>query len=70
MSSESMDWSNPNDESIAYPTIEGVAVYHNNRGNIVIRQHDTDHQDDRFVFIPLSMVPTLIRALRAAVKDA
>lgn len=70
VSSDSMDWMDPNDDSIAYPTIEGVAVYTNNRNMIVIRQHETDHNDSRFIFIPPAMVPTLIRALRKAVKDA
>lgn len=64
--SEQFDWFD--DESIAFPTVNGVAVYRNDHGGLVIRQEGTEHEDDLIIWIPADRIPAFRKALARALK--
>ena len=54
------EWS----ESIAIPTVRGIAVYQNSGGDIVIRQQNLDSDEDSVIWIPIDQLSALIAALQ------
>lgn len=66
--SDEFTWDDPSDT--VFPTTQGVAVYRNKDGDIVIRQEARYLDDeDSFIVIPESRVDDLILALQG-VRDS
>jgi hypothetical protein len=57
-----------NKESIVVKSVEAIAVYTNELGDIVIRQQNMMGDDDYFVSFPKSSINALIKALKAEAK--
>lgn len=56
------DW---DDESVVFPTTQGVAVYLNDGREVVIRQQAGPcDNEDAFIVIPRSNIQALIQALQ------
>lgn len=50
---EITDWTSESmQDSIVFPTVQGVAVYLNEVGDVVLRQQGIDGHDDSFVVVP------------------
>lgn len=59
----SVDWND--NAQLVFPTTQGVAVYRNTEGNIVICQQAADmHDEDDYVIVPRAHLPALITALQ------
>ncbi|HEL3751349.1 TPA: hypothetical protein UMV35_003687 [Stenotrophomonas maltophilia] len=64
--SDKFNWSTTDRDTIVVPSVRGVAVYENDRGDVVIRQEAGPLDDeDSFVIVPKAFVPALIKALQA-----
>ncbi len=68
MDKDTFTWSDK--ELIIQEPINALAVYANQFGDIVIREHDPFEPEDRFIAIPRSVIPKLIKALRATLKES
>ena len=55
---------------IVFQTIEQVEIFANLRGEITIKQDDAMGGDPALVSIPIAYVSAVIKAIRAAKKDA
>lgn len=55
-------------ESVVVPTMEGIAVYTNPHGDIVIRQQNTMGDDDAVVVIARSTASKVAKAIQAEAK--
>lgn len=55
--------------SLVFPSAQGLAIYRNPAGDVVLRQEaaPTD-EDDTFIFIPVMYVEAVIEAIRRAAK--
>ena len=63
--SEGFAWGNTSDE-VVFKSVQGVAVYSNPDGDIVIRQQASPLDDeDQVVIIPSDRVETLIFAIKS-----
>lgn len=51
---EDFNWTNVDDDELIVPTVMGIAVYRNPKGEIVIRQQGGMLEPDTFVVVPLS----------------
>ncbi len=68
--SDKFDWSKTDSDTVVVPSVRGVAVYENDRDDVVIRQEAGSLDgDDDFVIIPRAFVPALIKALQAVVEE-
>lgn len=64
--SDKFNWSTTDADTIVVPSVRGVAVYENDRGEVVIRQEAGPLDDeDSFVIVPKTFLPALIRAIQA-----
>lgn len=61
------------EECVVVVPVQGIAVYLNAEGDVVIRQQalqtSQGDQEDQFVVVPVSLVQTLLSAVRRAVSD-
>lgn len=58
------------DESVVFPTVQGVAVYKNDHGDIVLAQEGLLGGDESFVYIPIIHVASVIRAMEKIAAEA
>jgi len=69
MSEGDFDWRS--DDSIVIRQCDSVAVYVNPRRQVVLRAEADAYDDgDRFIYLDPLRVPALIKALRAAAREA
>lgn len=65
-------WSGPDaTEGVVIPSVQAVAVYTNQDGDIVIRQEGAGHGDtpeDQVIFIPRSMAKAIAKAVSDELK--
>lgn len=58
------------DESICIRRIDGLAVYANTKGDIVIRQQSNNpHDEDSFVYVPVEYAENLISKLQSVIIE-
>ncbi len=66
--SDTFNWNDLGDSERVVETVRAVAVYRNERGDIVIRQErDWNEEEDSFVVLPVKAAETLIQKLRALI---
>lgn len=65
---ESWSWYESDNEAVIVPSVQGVAVYTNPSGDVVVRQQDTTDGDDSVIVIPRSMVKIVAKAMVVEVK--
>lgn len=62
---------NDAEEVIVFKTVQGVAVYRNEDGDVVIRQQAGPlEEEDTFIVVPSSHLEPLITALQTEAKEA
>jgi hypothetical protein len=54
---------NWNDETLAFPTVQAVAVYLNAAGEVVIRQQDPMGDEDDVIVFPVRHIDDVILSL-------
>lgn len=67
--SESFDWTNP--ESVAVQSVQGIAVYLDEDGMMVIRQEHTPLDDeDTYIVLPIHHAKAVVRAIHKVIKQS
>lgn len=56
------DWTDRNNTSIVSPPTDGIAVYKNEDGDVVVRQ-SCGIEDDTFIVIPMSLAAKVVEAI-------
>ena len=65
------DWNSDEDgDSVVFPTNQGLAVYANPKGSIVLRQQGYMGEDDSIIIVPRAQLDAVISALRTAAVEA
>ena len=68
--SQEFDWENAEDDLVIH-TAQAVAVYNNEKGDIVIRQErHWDENEDPFIVVPISAGPILVEKLQKLLAEA
>ncbi|CAM5771920.1 hypothetical protein LMIY3S_03670 [Labrys miyagiensis] len=68
MAADNFDWNDR--EVIAVPEQQAIAVYTNPHHQVVLRFHDADEQEDRWVVIAPEHVDRLCKALQVEAAHA
>ena len=59
---EEWDWKS--NDSVIFPTVQGIAVYMNEHGDAVIRQESlSEAEDDAYIVVPQDRLDAVIQAL-------
>lgn len=66
MSNEVFNWSGPD---VIVSKQAAVAVYENERGEVVIRQEGDMGEDDHFVYVAFHHLPALMEKLKRYLQD-
>lgn len=67
--SNDFDWKD-GEESLVFPSVQGVAVYKNQRGSVVIRQQAGPlDNEDIYIIVPQAHLAALIKSLRAVEEE-
>lgn len=71
MAEDSIDWTKKGGD-VVIPTTQGIAIYENQNGDVVVRQEGTLGEDDSIIVIPLchaKAVAAHIEALVMSIAD-